>query len=119
MICLDGLFVWTRESNEFGWRSYLGDLYGSGDVPIYAAASRATDLAGLPPAVLSVGAIDGFRDEDVDYAVRLNQAGVPCELHVYAGLPHGYSRAVDAGAVKLAVVNREDWLGRQLATGTP
>jgi acetyl esterase/lipase len=114
-IRLDGLFVWTRESNEFGWRSYLGDLYGSAEIPIYAAAARATDLEGLPPAVLSVGAIDGFRDEDIDYALRLNQAGVPCELHVYAGLPHGYSRAVDAGTVKLSVANREDWLARQLA----
>ena len=34
---LDGLPIWSRESNEFGWRSYLGDLYG-GDVPAYAAA---------------------------------------------------------------------------------
>ena len=36
---LDGLPIWSRESNEFGWRSYLGDLYG-GDVPAYAAAAR-------------------------------------------------------------------------------
>ena len=35
---LDGLPIWSRESNEFGWRSYLGDLYGSDDIPIYAAA---------------------------------------------------------------------------------
>ena len=38
---LDGLPIWSREANEFGWRSYLGDLYG-GDVPAYAAAARAT-----------------------------------------------------------------------------
>ena len=37
---LDGLPMWSREANEFGWRSYLGDLYG-GDVPAYAAAARA------------------------------------------------------------------------------
>ncbi len=35
---LDGLPVWSREANEFGWRSYLGELYG-GDVPEYAAAA--------------------------------------------------------------------------------
>ena len=67
----------TPASNEFGWRSYLGHLYGSDDVPPYAAAARATDLAGLPPTCIVVGSIDGFRDEDVDYAQRLNQAGVP------------------------------------------
>jgi acetyl esterase/lipase len=114
---LDGLYVWTRESNEFGWRSYLGELYGSDSVPTYAAAARATDLAGLPPTYISVGSIDGFRDEDVDYALRLTHAGVPCELHVYAGLPHGFIRAADARAVKLAVVNVEDWLDRQLSSG--
>ncbi len=114
---LEGLYVWSRESNEFGWRSYLGDLYGSADVPAYAAPARATDLAHLPPAFVSVGAIDGFRDEDVEYAMRLNQAGVPCELHVYPGLPHGYSLVPDAPAVKRAHRDLEDWLAVQVMTG--
>jgi acetyl esterase/lipase len=110
-----GLYMWTRESNEFGWRSYLGGLYGSDDVPPYAAAARATDVAGLPPSFVIVGAIDGFRDEDVDYALRLNQAGVPCELHVIAGLPHAYLLVPDAAPVRLAVQCTDDWLARQLA----
>ena len=25
---LDDLMIWSRESNTFGWQSYLGDLYG-------------------------------------------------------------------------------------------
>jgi acetyl esterase/lipase len=107
--------VWGAGSNEFGWRSYLGQLYGSGDVPPYAAAARATDLAGLPPTCVIVGSIDGFRDEDIDYAQRLNQAGVPCELHVIAGLPHAYLLAPDAAAVRLAGQCMDDWLARQLA----
>lgn len=110
----DGLYVWSREANIFGWRSYLGDLFGAKDVPIYAAPARATKLGGLPPSFVSVGAIDGFRDEDVDYALRLNQAGVPCELHVYEGLPHAYEMVPDARAVKLAARDVEDWLARQL-----
>jgi triacylglycerol lipase len=110
-----GLYVWDAESNDFGWRSYLGDLYGSDDVPIYAAAARATDLTGLPKCCVVVGSIDGFRDEDVDYALRLNQAGVPCELHVIAGLPHAYQMAPDAQAVRLATHCKDDWLRRQLA----
>ncbi|MBM3672281.1 MAG: alpha/beta hydrolase [Actinobacteria bacterium] len=114
-IGLEGLYVWTRESNEFGWRSYLGDLYGTSDLPIYAAAARATDLAALPPAFVSVGAIDGFRDEDVDYATRLNQAGVPCELHVYPGLPHGYGLVPGAAMVKRALSDVDDWLARQVS----
>lgn len=113
-LAADGLYVWNATSNEFGWRSYLGDLYGSDDVPAYAAAARATDLAGLPPSCVVVGSIDGFRDEDVDYALRLNQAGVPCELHVIAGLPHAYQMAPDAQAVRLATHCKNDWLRRQL-----
>lgn len=109
-----GLYVWDAESNEFGWRSYLGDLYGSDDVPPYAAAARSTTLAGLPPSCVVVGSIDGFRDEDAEYAMRLNQAGVPCELHVIAGLPHAYQMAPDASAVRFATRCKDDWLGRQL-----
>ena len=109
-----GLYVWDASSNDFGWRSYLGDLYGSDDVPPYAAAARATDLGGLPPTCVVVGSIDGFRDEDADYALRMNQAGVPCELHVIAGLPHAYQMAPNARAVKLADHCKTDWLARTL-----
>lgn len=82
--------IWSPDNNEFGWRAYLGDLYGSADVPSTAAAARATDLAGLPPALVYVGTLDGFCDEDVLYAMRLYQTGVPTELHVYPGAPHGF-----------------------------
>ncbi len=110
----EGLYVWDAASNEFGWRSYLGHLYESDDVPPYAAAARASDLTGLPPTCIVVGSIDGFRDEDLDYARRLNQAGVPCELHVIAGLPHAYQLVPDAQAVRLATHCKDDWLARQL-----
>ena len=111
----DGLPVWNRKSNAFGWKSYLGHLYGRDDVPSTAAPARATDLSGLPPAFVSVGAIDGFRDEDIDYALRLNQAGVPTELHVYPGPCHGFSLlARDAPVTKQCMRNIEDWLTRQL-----
>ncbi len=112
---LDGLAIWSRESNTFGWRSYLGDRYGTDDVPAYAAAARATDLAGLPPAYVCVGNVDGFRDEDVDYAVRLNQAGVPAELHVYAGAPHGVMLFAGTEVARRYMRGIDDWVGRQLA----
>jgi acetyl esterase/lipase len=115
----EGLYVWGSGSNEFGWRSYLGAFYGSDEVPAYAAAARAADLAGLPPTCVIVGSIDGFRDEDIDYAQRLNQAGVPCELHVIAGLPHAYLLVPGAAAVQLAMHCMDDWLTRQLAALRP
>jgi acetyl esterase/lipase len=111
---LDGLPIWSRDSNEFGWRSYLGGLYGTDDIPIYAAPARATDLSGLPPALVIVGGADGFRDEDIDYAKRLNECGVQAELHVLPGAPHGVQ--MFAGSV---IARRWDelvtgWLSLQL-----
>lgn len=114
----DGLPVWSRGSNTFGWKSYLGDLYGRDDVPPTAAPARATDLSGLPPAFMSVGAVDGFRDEDVDFALRLNHAGVPTELHVYPGACHGFNLlAPDVPVSKQCQRDQEDWLSRQLRQG--
>jgi acetyl esterase/lipase len=118
-ISADGLYVWSSGSNDFGWRSYLGELYGSDDVPPYAAAARETNLRGLPPTCVIVGSIDGFRDEDITYAQRLNQAGVPCELHVIAGVPHAYLLVPGAAAVRLATHCMDDWLTRQLAAVRP
>ena len=110
---LDHLPVWSREANEFGWRAYLGERYG-GDVPSYAAAARATDLNGLPPSLVIVGAADGFRDEDVDYALRLNQAGVPTELHVLPGAPHGLRSFVNCGITLRWDRLVTEWLEQQL-----
>jgi acetyl esterase/lipase len=111
----DGLPVWTREANTFGWRSYLGDLYGTDDVPYTAAPARAKDLSGLPPAFVSVGSVDGFHDEDVTYALRLNQAGVPTELHVYPGAGHAYQAAIGSRIARQSARDQLEWLKVQLA----
>ena len=87
---LPDTLLWTRESNLIGWRSYLGCEPGGDTISCYAAASRADDLTGLPPAYIAVGDIDLFAQEDVDYARRLIKAGVPAELHVYPGGCHAF-----------------------------
>jgi acetyl esterase/lipase len=46
------------------------------------------NLAGLPPTFIDVGTVDLFRDEDIAFAQRLMQAGVPTELHVNPGSYH-------------------------------
>ena len=96
----DDLLIWSRESNAFGWRSYLGDLYGTSDVPAYAAAARADDLHGLPPTLVIAGGADGFRDENIEYALRLGQSGVPTDLTVIAGAPHGVRVLAGSGAAR-------------------
>lgn len=106
---LDDRSAWSAKSTEFGWRAYLGDRYGEPDVPIYAAAARCADLRGLPPAFVSVGSNDGAHDEAVDYAVRLNRAGVPTELHVYP--------AAASDVARRSARDRSAWLSRQIQTG--
>jgi acetyl esterase/lipase len=81
--------IWSPVSNRFGWTAYLGRAPSDGPAPPYAAPARTEDLHGLPPAWIGVGDIDLFHEEDVDYARRLVDAGVPCELHVEPGMYHG------------------------------
>ena len=110
--------IWPPASNRFGWDSYLGELAG-GKAPAYAVPARATDLAGLPPALILVGSLDGFFDEDVDYASRLNHAGVHCELHVYPGAPHGFDGFIpDSRISKAARRTMREWLARMMAPHT-
>jgi acetyl esterase/lipase len=92
-------FVWSRENNRMGWRAYLGYEPGGKDVSPYAAAARASDLKGLPPAYIPVGDLDLFLDENITYAQRLLAAGVPTELHVYPGAFHGFNGFVPNAAV--------------------
>jgi acetyl esterase/lipase len=107
--------VWNRESNRLGWKAYLGCDGGGAEVSPYAAASRATDLTNLPPAYIPVGALDLFIDENVEYAQRLIQAGVPTELHVYPGAFHGFDLfAPSAKVSKQFKADRDDALKRAL-----
>ena len=108
--------VWPPAANTYGWTSYLGASKGGGDVPAYAAPARATDLARLPPTLITVGAIDGFCDEDIDYALRLRHAGVAVELHVYPGAPHGFDGlATTSEIARRANRDIDDWLAARLA----
>jgi acetyl esterase/lipase len=111
--------VWPPSSNAFGWEAYLAGLTDDA-VPAYAAAARAAHLGGLPPALIVVGTLDGFVDEDIAYAQRLNHAGVPVELHVYPGVPHGFEIFAPHTAVaRRARRDTNEWLARTLRTPTP
>lgn len=93
--------VWNRDVSFKAWKMYLGDDYESDEVSPYAAPTRAKDLRGLPPALITVGALDLFRDENIDYAQRLMAAGVATDLQVYARVYHGAeTKAPDADISK-------------------
>jgi len=85
-----GTILWTAPKNRFGWHSFLGQAPGTSTVPASAVPSRTRSLAGLPPAFIGVGSIDLFVEEDIGYASRLIDAGVPTELVVVPGAFHGF-----------------------------
>ncbi|GHD01030.1 alpha/beta hydrolase [Novosphingobium pokkalii] len=85
-----GAIGWNAASNRYGWASFLGMEPGSSSVPASAVPARVTDLSGLPPAFIAVGGIDLFVTEDLNYAQRLLNAKVPCEVLVVPGAYHGF-----------------------------
>jgi acetyl esterase len=88
--------VFDRSTVELIWRYYLGPE--AGEVDYYAAPARATDLRSLPPAFIEVSELDPLRDEGLDYALGLLDAGVSVELHAFPGTFHG-SDAIRTAAV--------------------
>ena len=92
----DAVATWTAENNRFGWAAMLGEGSAAKEVSPYASPSKAKDLSDLPPTFIAVGALDLFAAECADYAVRLLQAGVPTEFHIYPGAYHGFNQVAQA-----------------------
>jgi acetyl esterase/lipase len=90
------LRLWSAKSNRYAWGAYLGRPPGGDGVSDHAAPARRENLSGLPPAWIGVGTCDLFHDEDLEYARRLQEAGVPCELHVVEGGFHGFDLVKEA-----------------------
>ncbi|MDO9362639.1 MAG: alpha/beta hydrolase [Sphingopyxis sp.] len=91
-----GEFIWTRPSNRFGWAALQGDYKADDAQRGWFSPSLADDLSNLPPAYIATGSLDLFFDENLDYARRLVAAGVPVDLHSYAGAIHAFNAIPDA-----------------------
>lgn len=109
-----GLF--GRSTNIASWSAVLGDAAGGPDVEPYAAAARATDLSGLPPACIVAGSSEPLRDPCVQYASRLWAAGVQAELHVWAGGFHGFSLVPGVRIAEAANAASDSWFERIFAS---
>ncbi|MBO9694721.1 MAG: alpha/beta hydrolase [Sphingopyxis sp.] len=80
-----GAFVWRPALNAAAWSALLGDSEGRGPVP-----AREADLSGLPPIFIGTGSVDLFAPENIAFAGRLVEAGVPVELLVVPGAFHAF-----------------------------
>lgn len=107
--------AWDRRSNLNAWGAYLNrspdDDPMATPVSEYAAAARAENLTQLPPTYISVGSVDLFMDENIEFARRLLAEGVQTSLFVHAGGFHAFECiAAEADVAKRSVRNIQDAL---------
>lgn len=80
---------------------YLHDLADGGAGPArdpYLVPAYASDLSGLPPAIVVTAGCDPIRDWGKRYADRLREAGVQTTVTRYPGVYHGFLMRSDATA---------------------
>lgn len=98
---------WSYDSNYTAWTAVLGEAGGSAGVSPLVAPARLTDCAGLPPTYIDTNELDIFRDEDMAYAMKLLDAGIHVDFHLYPGVPHGWEGIMpDSELAQRAMSNR-------------
>jgi len=116
----DRLGVWDRNNNQTAWEALLGERRGGDDVHWSAAPNRASDLAGLPPTLITVGSAEIFREEAIEYAQRIWAAGGDCELYVSSGGHHGFGGfSPDTLVSRSADEVAQNWYRRVLGEPAP
>jgi acetyl esterase/lipase len=96
--------MWNTKSNALAWKLYLDGLFGTNEVPAYAAPARATDYSGLPPTCTFVGSIEPFHDETCAYIENLRNSGIETRFQVFDGCFHSF----DFVAGKTAIAKEAD-----------
>ncbi|KAF7563733.1 hypothetical protein G7046_g386 [Stylonectria norvegica] len=74
------------------------------DTKVNPGNASPSQVTGLPPTVLGVVGLDPLRDEGLLYAKMLTEAGVPTDVNIFVGMPHGFRSVED----KLAASERWD-----------
>lgn len=98
------------------WMHYLGPDADRSSTPPYAAPLRAESFAGLPPACVLTFGNDPLRDEGIQYAMALMEAGTDVELHTAPRAEHGGAN-LDAPATERSMQILYAAIGEALRSG--
>ena len=105
--------AWNSLQTAHMWRLYLGvdptrpDGLATAASARYAAPGVSHRLDGLPPTLLMTAEVDPLRDEGLEFASRLMQAGVAVELHHYAGAFHVFDFAAPRAPVSVRALDEQ------------
>lgn len=94
--------MWNSSLSKKMWEIYLRN--GIPEKEEYASPALAKDFSRLPPAFIEVCEFDSLRDEGIEYADALKNAGVSVEVSEIKGGFHGFDvfrhKALAKGAVE-------------------
>lgn len=107
---------WDGERTRMMWSLYLGN--GSAQVLRDASPAWARDVTGLPVTYILVAEEDPLRDQALDFARRLLNAGVSVDLRLFAGTYHGFDVvAPNSRLAQQALKEQHDFVRRELGDG--
>lgn len=107
--------LWNAVSNKRMWGKYLSP-YFKHSIPAYAAPGDRQDLTNSPTTYLETAEFDPLRDEGIEYANRLKQAGVAVEFNPTKGTVHGFDSLAREGEIsKTAIAARINFLASEMS----
>ena len=107
----EGYMLSAAEMAGF-WNNYLSS---PADARNPLARPMLADVAGLPPAMLSVAQCDVLAEQGAAMAERLQAAHVEAELHIYNGATHSFLEAVSIAPIaREAIDDGAAWLRQTL-----